>query len=80
MNLNVLSFRKSTTNPYDASPHAPSVKHATSFRPGLRFSLLAVAALAGLGNTTAALIDAYKERYPHLDGYLFIGITTVIPL
>ncbi len=46
---------------------------------GLRLSLLGMAVLAGIGNTSAALIDAYREGYPTLDGYLFIGITTMIP-
>lgn len=45
----------------------------------LRLSLLGLAALIGLGNTSAALIDAYRVSYPTLDGYLFIGITTMIP-
>lgn len=36
--------------------------------------------LVGIGNTSAALIDAYREGYPTLDGYLFIGIATLIPM
>ncbi len=45
-----------------------------------RSLLLALVSFTGIGNTAAALIDAYHEGYPTLDGYLFIGIATLIPL
>ena len=38
-----------------------------------------LASVLGLGNTAAALTDAYRERYPTFDGYLFIGIATQVP-
>ena len=50
-----------------------------SVRTNFRVSLLAIVSLVGIGNTSAALIDAYREGYPTLDGYLFIGIATLIP-
>lgn len=52
---------------------------ALRLRLGLRLSLLGMSALTGIGNTSAALIDAYREGYPNVDGYLFIGIATMIP-
>lgn len=80
LNPTVLPFRRSDTNPYESSLHSPDVCRTKIQRPGLRFSVLAVAVLAGIGNTSAALIDAYREGYPTGDGYLFIGITTLIPI
>jgi hypothetical protein len=34
----------------------------------------------GIWNTSAALTDAYREGYPTLDGYLFIGTASLIPM
>ena len=79
MIVGVLSFRGTKTNPYETSKDAIAIAQSLRFRLRLRLSTFGMAALAGIGNTSAALIDAYREGYPTLDGYLFIGITTMIP-
>lgn len=40
---------------------------------------MGMAALIGLGITSAALIDASREGVKTLEGYLFVGIATTIP-
>jgi hypothetical protein len=72
-----MSNRRSNSNPYERASNA---SQRFSVRSNLRLSLLAIVSLVGIGNTSAALIDAYREGYPTLDGYLFIGIATQIPM
>jgi hypothetical protein len=72
--------RRCNTNPYETNEHASDVSKELSVRSNFRVSLLALVSVVGIGNTCAALIDAYREGYPSLDGYLFIGIATLIPM
>jgi hypothetical protein len=48
--------------------------------PVFRVSLLGLVLLLGIGNLSAAFIDTYREGYPTRDGYLFIGIATLLPM
>jgi len=67
------------TNPYETNGQAARSEKPIGVQSNWRIILLALVTLMGAGNTVTALMNAYRERYPTLDGYLFIGIATLIP-
>jgi hypothetical protein len=76
----VLSNRRSNTNTFETNEIASVDSQSFNDRSNFRTKLLAMVALVGIGNTAVALTDAYREGYSSFDGYLFIGIATLIPM
>jgi hypothetical protein len=67
------------TNPYETKKHTTLYEKPVHVPLNQRVLVFALVTLIGVCNSGIALIDAYRERYPTVDGYLFIGIATLIP-
>jgi hypothetical protein len=74
-----MSDRSSKSNPYESVEHVIDGAREINGFLSFRVLLLALVLIIGVGNTTVALVDAYREGYPTSDGYLFIGIATLLP-
>ena len=78
MSVGLLS-RNSATNPYQANELDSVASHASGTKWQERILVLAVVVALGAANTIAALIDTFREGLPTIDGYLFVGIASLIP-
>ena len=76
----VLSIKERVTNPYGVETLGVTNEAGNALQTMNRVIAFSIAIGMGLANTIAALIDAYREGYPTMDGYIFISVATQIPI
>ena len=76
----VLSIKERVTNPYGVETIAEVNGGMRPLDMMKRGIALSGAIGIGVANNVAALVDAYREGYSAIDGYIFISVATQIPV